>query len=647
MSLDLQIKSTVKPLWKPTKTWVESTLLTKFLKKTGHKNFDDLHQFSIEQPDVFWDQFWDFAPILSSKKGTKALEGSGVKDSHFFPEARLNYAENLLRRQDQAIAITFYNEAKQERHLTYSQLYNQTSQLSQYLQSLGVRIHDRVAGYMPNLPETVVSMLATTSFGAIWSSCSPDFGTKGLIDRFSQIQPKVLIMADGYQYNGKVVNCLERLPDILDNIPSIEHVIVVPYLGLDAHHYIHGLYTTWDECLNDYEPRSISFEQLPFEHPLCILFSSGTTGMPKCIIHTAGGTLIQHMKEHQLHCNIQKNDVAFYFTTCGWMMWNWLVSCLASDARIVLFEGAPLHGGTGLLFEMAEKFGITFFGTSAKYLSTLQKDSFCPKEKLKSLRAIGSTGSPLAPDTFEYVYKNVKKNLQLISLSGGTDIISCFMMGNPNGPVWAGQLQAPGLGMDIQVFNEYGKPVVGEPGELVCCSPFPSRPLGFWNDTNHTKYFQTYYETFPGVWHHGDFVEKTKEGGFVVLGRSDSVLNPGGVRIGTAEIYNQVEHFDWVLECAAVGYKKDHDEEVVLFLVLKPDVTLDHTLKETIQNHIRQNTTPRHVPAHIIQVQDLPKTKNGKLAESAIRHCINGMPVKNVSVLANPQCLVEFEHIGL
>jgi acetoacetyl-CoA synthetase len=633
-----------KPLWTPSKAWVQGTLLTKFQKQLGCSSFEDLHTLSISSPDLFWETFWDFAPILASKKGTKITEGSGIRNTRFFPEARLNYAENLLRRRDNAIAISFYSETKEERHLSYAELYAQTSKFAQYLQSLGIRIHDRVAGYMPNLPETVVAMLATTSFGAIWSSSSPDFGTKGLIDRFSQITPKALIMADGYHYNGKVINCLERLPDILEAIPSIEHVVVVPYLGLEAHHFIESSYTLWHTCLEEEDERPIQFEHLPFDHPLCILYSSGTTGMPKCIIHTTGGALLQHMKEHQLHCNIQKDDVVFYFTTCGWMMWNWLVSCLACQARIVLFEGAPLYQDSGLLFHMAEKFGVTFFGTSAKYLSTLQKEKFKTNE-LKDLRAIGSTGSPLAPDTFEYVYKNVKKNVQLISLSGGTDIISCFMLGNPNGPVWAGQLQAPGLGMDVQVFNENGQPTVNEAGELVCLSAFPSRPLGFWNDTNQEKYTQAYFETFPGVWHHGDFVEKTPEGGFIVLGRSDSVLNPGGVRIGTAEIYNQVEQLDFVTECVAVGRKKDNDEEIILCVVLKNNIDLDEEKQQAIKNQIRKNTTPRHVPAHIIQVSDLPKTKNGKLAEGAVRNCINGLPVKNISVLANPQCLEQFEKI--
>ncbi|MBY0462107.1 MAG: acetoacetate--CoA ligase, partial [Alphaproteobacteria bacterium] len=495
------------------------------------------------------------------------------------------------------------------------------------------------AGYLPNLPETVIAMLAAASIGAIWTSCSPDFGTKSLIDRFSQVRPKILLIADGYTYQGKIFNCLERVPEILQEIPSIQHTIVVPYLGTKEAHP----YTDWTEILKSQKPAEIEFKQLPFNHPLFILYSSGTTGIPKCIVHGAGGTLLQHLKEHQLHCDIKPGDKVFYYTTCGWMMWNWLVSALASNASLVLYEGSPTYPTFGHLFQIAEEIGITLFGTSAKYLSALEKAEFKASQDLSKLKTIASTGSPLANETFEYVYKSIKKDLHLASISGGTDIISCFMLGNPLLPVWPGQLQGAGLGMKVEIFDDGGNSLDSGQGELVCTAPFPSRPLGFWNDKEGQKYTNAYFSRYPNVWHHGDFIERTPEDGFIIYGRSDATLNPGGVRIGSAEIYRQVEQVYEVLESLAVGQQINGDEHIILFVRLRQNYHLTGELFDRIKKQIRANTTPRHVPTHIYQVQDLPRTKNGKLSEIVVRQILGQQPIKNLDALANLECLEQFK----
>lgn len=624
------------PLWIPSEERRAKTLLTEFQYRFGFKNYQNLYDFSITEPENFWCHVWDFCSVIASSQGDIILNNKeDLLKAQFFPQAHLNYAENLLRRRDNENAILFYDERGTKRRLTFKELYSNVSQVVSFLKAEGIQKGDRIAAYMPNLPETIIAMLATASIGAIWSSCSPDFGVEALIDRFSQIEPKLLLVSDGYVYAGKKINCLERIDNITKKISSIQNVIIVPYIGLSIKRNI--LY--WEEILNQYTPQEIEFEQFPFSHPLFILYSSGTTGLPKCIVHSAGGTLLQHLKEHQLHCNIQKNDRVFYYTTCGWMMWNWLASALASEATLILYEGAPLFPKIDALWEIAEDARMTLFGTSAKYLSVLAKENFIPPYSLKSLKTITSTGSPLSSEAFRYVYKGIKKDLHLASISGGTDIISCFVLGNPNAPVWEGQLQTPGLGMKVEVFNAQGEALSVGKGELVCSLPFPSQPLGFWKDKNHTLYKKAYFERFKNVWHHGDFIEKTKEGGIIMLGRSDATLNPSGVRIGTAEIYRQIEKLPEVRESLVIGQKNGDDEQILLFLILREKIILTSALEAYIRNHIRDNTTPRHVPKKIIQAYDFPRTKNGKLAELVVKNIINNIPVLNQQSLQNPESL--------
>jgi acetoacetyl-CoA synthetase len=520
-------------------------------------------------------------------------------------------------------------------------LYEQAMRAAGALRAAGVGPGDRVAGFLPNIPETVIAMLATTSLGAIWSSCSPDFGLQGVLDRFGQIEPKVLFAADGYLYNRRRFDCLERVSHVLENVPAIQRVVVVPYtndrLSFES---LRGA-STWEEFLSSGD-RGESFEQLPFDHPLYIMYSSGTTGPPKCIVHGAGGTLIQHLKEHLLHTDLRRQERIFYFTTCGWMMWNWLASALASGAAVVLYDGSPFHPGPGQLFDMAEQERINVFGTSAKYIAAAEKAGVEPvrTHDLPELRAILSTGSPLAPESFDYVYRSVKKDVCLSSISGGTDIISCFALGNPSGPVYRGELQARGLGMRVEVFDEEGQALPpGQKGELVCTGPFPSMPVGFWNDPDGSKYSAAYFERFPGVWRHGDYCELTERGGMIIWGRSDAVLNPGGVRIGTTEIYRVVEKFPEVLEAVAVGQEWDEDVRVVLFVRLRPDVELSAELAEALRKRIREEASPRHVPAKILAIDDIPRTLSGKIAELAVRHAIHGREVKNRDALANPGSL--------
>jgi acetoacetyl-CoA synthetase len=492
------------------------------------------------------------------------------------------------------------------------------------------------------MPETVAAMLAATSLGAVWTACSPDFGTQGVIDRFSQIEPKVLITVDGYHYNGKTFSCLDRLPEILEHLPSIERVVVISYLGPEHN------YSRWDQLLSTSDATEITFTPVNFNDPLYILYSSGTTGIPKCIVHGVGGTLLKHLSEHQLQCNIKPADRVFYFTTCSWMMWHWLVSTLASRAHIVLFDGSPTYPTPTFLWDIAQELQINFFGTSAKYLSTLHKleVDISKTHELKELRTIGSTGSPLMPETFDYIWKNIKQDVQISSLSGGTDIVSCFVMGNPLSPVQRGEIQGPTLGLAIDIFNEKGESVKTGAGELVCTKPFPCRPIGFWKDEQNEKYHNAYYEKFPNTWHHGDFCEWTKNHGLIIHGRSDTTLNPGGVRIGTAEIYRQLENIDEIIECIAVGQQWQDDERIILFVIMKKDVELTTDLINKIKLHIRQNTTPRHVPAKIIAMPDLPRTKNNKLTETTVRDIIHGKEIKNKEALLNPDCLVFFTKIA-
>ncbi|HUX78122.1 MAG TPA: acetoacetate--CoA ligase [Alphaproteobacteria bacterium] len=650
------MKNINNPLWAPTLQQIQNANLTSFMRKvnmrhgTNLSSFEALHEWSINHVGDFWRAVWDFCGLITSQKGKREVQlPQGIFKPEFFSDALLNFAENLL--QSRALhtpALIFWGEDKVKRTLTYGEVYQEVARLAAYLKSLGVQKGDRIAGYVPNTPEAVMAMLATTSLGAIWSSCSPDFGVSGVLDRFGQITPKILFMADGYYYNGKWFNCLNKAADIHEGLPTLEKIIAFPYgdqpLSLTSHSWL----ISWDEALAPYHAiEDIEFVQVPFNHPAYIMYSSGTTDVPKCIVHGVGGTLLQHLKEHQLHCDIKPGDRLFYFTTCGWMMWNWQVSALASGATLVLYDGSPMVSSDLILWELAENEGMTHFGTAAKYIEALHKDTVYPNMAydLSKLRMITSTGSPLVPESFDFVYEHISSNLCLASISGGTDIISCFALGNPIGPVWRGELQAPGLGMDVQVFDHDGESVIREKGELVCRNPFPSMPVFFWGDKGDLKYHAAYFEKFTDVWCHGDYAERTDHGGFIIYGRSDTVLNPGGVRIGTAEIYRQVEQIPGVLESLAVSQDWEEDVRVILFVKLREDVTLTPDFIQLIKQKIRLNASPRHVPAKIIQINDIPRTKNGKIVELAVRQTIHGRPVENVSALANPEALKLYKNL--
>ena len=636
------------PIWQPSRSRIEQSNLHRFTQCLRERwgmeaeDYTALHRWSVEHPERFWDSMWDFGAIVAERKGDIVLlDGDRMPGARWFPEARLNFAENLLRRRDGTPALIFRGEDRVERTLSFAEVYDQVSRLAQALRAAGVAQGDRVAGYLPNMPEAVTAMLATTSVGAIWSSCSPDFGARGVVDRFGQIEPRVLFSADGYFYNGRRHDSIERLIEIQSRIPSLEHIVVVPYTT-DAP-ALSGLpgATTLEGFVSGLEPADIAFERLAFDHPVFIMYSSGTTGVPKCIVHGAGGTLIQHLKEHRLHSDVKPGDRLMYFTTCGWMMWNWLASGLASEATLLLYDGSPFHPDGNVLFDFADATGMTIFGTSAKYIDAVKKAGLKPREThdLSTLKSMLSTGSPLVPESFDFVYRDIKTDLCLSSISGGTDIISCFALGNPTVPVYRGELQSKGLGMRVEAFDEAGRSVVGEKGELVCTAPFPCMPVGFWNDPEGVKYHQAYFDKFPGVWCHGDYVEITQHGGLVIYGSSDAVLNPGGVRIGTAEIYRQVEQIDEVVEGLVIGQDWDDDVRVVLFVVLRPGVELDDALRSRMRAQVRQNATPRHVPARIVQVADIPRTKSGKIVELAVSNVVHGREVKNKEALANPEAL--------
>jgi len=637
----------LEPLWQPSAERVAQAHLTRFMTEVrarhgvDARDYAQLYAWSIEHPEDFWQSVWSFTGVIGERGDTVLVDPQRMPGAKWFPQARLNFAENLLRRRDGATAIIFRGEDRARSSLTYAELYDEVSRLAQALRASGVVAGDRVAGYLPNIPAAVAAMLAATSLGATWSSCSPDFGVQGVLDRFGQIEPKILFAADGYYYGGKTIDVLPRIAEILETLDSVERTIVVPYTQGAPDVSALPRTSLLEDFTKGCQPREIAFERLAFDHPLYIMYSSGTTGVPKCIVHGAGGTLLQHLKEHRLHVDLSAGEHLFYFTTCGWMMWNWLVSALACEATLMLYDGSPFAGDGHILFDYAAQERISVFGTSAKYLDASAKLGLEPAKThdLRALRSVLSTGSPLAPEGYDYVYERVKRDVQLASISGGTDIIACFALGNPIGPVWRGELQCRGLGMAVEVFDDEGRPLHGEKGELVCTAPFPSMPVGFWNDPDGAKYRAAYFERFPGVWWHGDYVELTAHDGLVIYGRSDAVLNPGGVRIGTAEIYRQVERLDEVVESLAIGQEWANDVRVVLFVRLREGLALDDALTERIRSQIREHTTPRHVPARVIQVSDIPRTKSGKIVELAVRNVVHGQPVRNVEALANPEAL--------
>lgn len=635
------------PLWQPSAEHIQSTRLSAFIRHTRREfaDYQALHRWSVEDSEAFWQEVWQFTGVIGDMGSERLRQPTAMPGAEWFPQAKLNFAENLLRRRDERQALVFWGEDQCKTQLSYAELYAAVSRLAQALRAQGVGVGDRVAGMMPNMPATLVAMLASSAIGAIWSSCSPDFGVDGALDRFGQVEPKVWFVPDGYWYNGKKIDIASKVSAIAAGLPTVSRIITVPYIhdGTLAG-FSDERAQNWDDFLAPYPAGEIEFVRLPFNHPLYILFSSGTTGKPKCIVHGAGGTLLQHVKEHQLHADVREGDRLFYFTTCGWMMWNWLVSGLASDATLLLYDGSPFAAGGNVLWDYAQAEHCTHFGTSAKYLDAAAKMGLKPAQThdLSALRAIFSTGSPLVAEGFDYVYRDIKADLNLASISGGTDIVSCFALGCANLPVYRGELQCRGLGMAVDIFNQQGQPVRQEKGELVCTKPFPSMPVAFWNDPTGEKYRSAYFGRFANIWCHGDFAELTEHDGMIIYGRSDAVLNPGGVRIGTAEIYRQVEQVHEVLESLACGQRWDGDERVVLFVKLREGIALDDSISQRIKQQIREGASPRHVPAKILQVVDIPKTISGKIVELAVKNVIHNEPVHNLGALANPEALAHF-----
>ena len=643
------------PLWTPSSKRKQDSNLSRFKAAVEKKlkislaGFEALHAWSIADSQAFWAELWEFCNIRAEYRGDRLLlDNDKLPEVRFFPDARLNYAQNLLIRNDDTPALIFRSEHKDRRCVSWKELQVTVAEMHHALVAGGIRAGDRIAGIVPNMPETTAMLIATSSLGAVWSSCSPDFGERGILDRFGQINPRVLVTCDGYSYNGRIFDIGEKVAAVRRKLPSVERVVIIDNIGTakEMAARIPGA-KTLDVFIREMPQGNINFAQVPFDHPLYILYSSGTTGIPKCIVHRAGGVFLKHLSELVLHCDLKREDRLFYFTTCGWMMWNWLMSGLAAGATLVLYDGSPFWPNERALFDMADEEGITIFGTSAKFIDAVRKTGWRPRDthRLTSVRTMLSTGSPLASESFEFVYDAIKPDLHLASISGGTDICGCFVAGNPLVPVWAGEIQGPTLGLAVDVFGENGEPLIAGKGELVCKNAFPSMPLGFWNDPDGAKYHAAYFDRFDNVWCHGDFAEWTEHGGIIIHGRSDATLNPGGVRIGTAEIYAQVEQVPEVVEALAIGQNFDNDVRIVLFVRLKDGVTLDEALASRIRAQIRSGASPRHVPAKIVKVTDIPRTKSGKITELAVRDIVHGRAVKNREALANPEALELFRDL--
>jgi acetoacetyl-CoA synthetase len=636
------------PLWIPPAGRVAASQVQAFRFEVERRHgqsladYRDLHSWTVAHPELFWNLVWDFCGVIGDKGERLVADPGQMPGARFLPDATLNFAENLLRRADAGEAVVFRGEDKAASRMSFAELHAQVSRLQQALRAAGVGVGDRVAAMLPNGPDAVALVLAVTSIGAIWSSCSPDFGERGVLDRFGQIEPKLFVTVDGYWYNGKQIRLIDKLRPIVAQLPSAQAIVIVDYLG-EAEAVARELprAQTLGAFLAPFVAKPVAFERLPFDHPVYILFSSGTTGVPKCIVHGAGGTLLQHFKEHRLQCDLRAGERLFYFTTLGWMMWNWLISGLGTGATLILYDGSPFAPTPAALWDYAQAERINVFGTSAKYIDACSKAGVAPARShdLSALRMIASTGSPLAPESFDYVYRDIKADVHLASISGGTDIVSCFVLGDPTAPVWKGEIQAPGLGMAMAVYSQDGKPLAQGKGELVCTVPFASMPVKFWNDPDGKKYRAAYFERFPGIWHHGDFAEWTAHGGMIIHGRSDATLNPGGVRIGTAEIYAQVEQIPEIIEAICIGQDWQGDVRIVLFVRLRDGVALDEALREKIRRDIRAGLSPRHVPAKIVAVADIPRTRSGKITELAVRDVVHGRPVKNTEALANPEAL--------